>query len=88
MNPGLMEMLAKDRMTELQAAAVNRASRSAVRTEIDARSAVRTELDARAAPSGSGPRVRLANPQRAIGWFLVGVGLRLATPRTPTRSAR
>ncbi len=78
MNPGLMEMLAKDRTTELNAAAANRASRSAVRTGIDTRPA----------PSRSGPRLRRANLQRAIGWFLVSVGLRLAMPRTPTGSAR
>jgi hypothetical protein len=78
MNPGLIEMMAKDRRTELQAAAANRASSSAVRTEIAVRPA----------SSRSAEHVRLANPQQAIGWFLVSVGLRLAMPRTRTGPAR
>jgi hypothetical protein len=31
---------------------------------------------------------RLANSQKAIGWFLVSVGLRLAMPRAPIGPAR
>jgi hypothetical protein len=79
MNPSLIEMMAKDRSAELRAAAANRPSRSAVG------SGVATRRPASFRPS---PRVGLANPQRAVGWFLVSVGLRLAMPRTPTRTAR
>jgi hypothetical protein len=78
MNPGLIEMMAKDRRTELRAAAANRASRSVARTGIATRPA----------SSRSSQHVRLANPQQAIGWFLVSVGLRLAMPRTRTGPAR
>jgi hypothetical protein len=78
MNPGLIEMMAKDRRTELRAAAANRASSSAVHTEIATRPA----------SARSTQHVRLANPQQAIGWFLVSVGLRLAMPRTRTGPAR
>ncbi len=73
--PGLIELMAKDRSAELRAAAAHRA-------------AVRTEIAARPASYRSLPHVHLANPQRAVGWFLVSVGLRLAIPRTPTSSAR
>lgn len=78
MNPGLIEMMATDRRTELRAAAASRASRSAVRAQIETRPA----------SSRSSQHVRLANPQQAIGWFLVSVGLRLAMPRTRTGPAR
>ena len=77
-NPGLIELMAQDRMTELRTAAANRALRGSVPTEIAAR----------LTSSRASRHVRLANPQRAIGWFLVSVGLRLAMPRTPTGSAR
>ena len=77
-NPALIELMAQDRATELRTAAVNRSRRSAAPTGITARPT----------PSRSSRPVRLANPQRAIGWFLVSVGLRLAMPRTPTGSAR
>jgi hypothetical protein len=78
MNPGLIEMMAKDRRMELRAAAAHRASSFAVRTEIATRPA----------SPRSTQHVRLANPQQAIGWFLVSVGLRLAMPRTRTGPAR
>jgi hypothetical protein len=78
MNPGLVELMAQDRTTELRTAAANRSLRCSAPTEIAAR----------ATSSRSNRHVRLGNPQRAIGWFLVSVGLRLAMPRTPTGSAR
>jgi hypothetical protein len=78
MNPGLLEMMANDRSREMRAAAVN----------WSARSAVHTVIAGHPAPRRSSPQVRLANPQQAIGWFLVSVGLRLAMPRTPSSSAR
>jgi hypothetical protein len=46
------------------------------------------EATAWPASSRSIRHVHLANPQRAIGWFLVSVGLRLALPRARTGSVR
>ena len=80
LNPALAEMMASDRITELQGAAAKRSLR--------ARASVRAETAAPPASSRSTRHARLANPQRAIGWFLVSVGLRLALPRTRTGSAR
>jgi hypothetical protein len=79
MNPGLTEMMARDRITELRVDA-RRSSRTGP--------TIPTETEARYAPPRSMPHVHLANPQRAIGWFLVSVGLRLALPRTSAGSAR
>lgn len=78
MNPGLTEMMAQDRITELRAGAAQRSSHSRARLA----------TTARPTPSRSSPRVHPVNPQQAIGWFLVSVGLRLAMPRTPTGTAR
>jgi hypothetical protein len=80
-NPALIELMAQDRTMELRTAAANRSWRSW-------RSAVPVEIAARRTTSRPRRQVRPANPQRAIGWFLVSVGLRLALPRTPTGSAR
>jgi hypothetical protein len=73
-------MMVKDRITELRAASAKRSLRAGP--------ACRAETGAPQASFRSGRRVHLANPQRAIGWFLVSVGLRLAVPRTRTGSAR
>jgi hypothetical protein len=78
MNPGLTEMMAKDRITELRAGATRRSSRSGPPPP----------TTAGPVSSRSSPRVRPVNAQRAIGWFLVSVGLRLAMPRTPTGTGR
>jgi hypothetical protein len=78
MSPGLTEMMAQDRISELRGGATQRSSCSAGRPV----------TTAGPASTRSSPRVRPANPQRAIGWFLVSVGLHLAMPRTPTGSAR
>jgi hypothetical protein len=80
LNPALAEMVATDRITELQRAAAKRS--------LCARSSVHTETVARQASSRSVRHAHLANSQRAIGWFLVSVGLRLAVPRTRTGSVR
>ena len=69
LNPALTEMVASDRIRELQAAAAKRSS------------PVRP-------PARSIRPVPVANPQRALGWFLVSVGLRLALPRARTGSLR
>jgi hypothetical protein len=80
LNPALAEMMASDRIMELQGAARQRSLR--------ARASVRAETAAPQASSRSVRHDHLANSQRAIGWFLVSVGLRLALPRTRTGSAR
>jgi hypothetical protein len=80
LNPAVAEMMASDRIVELQAAAAKRS--------LGARASVRAETAAPQALSRSVRRDHLANPQRAIGWFLVSVGLRLALSRTPTGSPR
>jgi hypothetical protein len=80
LNPALAEMMASDRITELQGAAAKRS--------LSARASVRAETAAPQASSRSTRRARLANSQRAVGWFLVSVGLRLALPRARTGPAR
>jgi hypothetical protein len=80
LNPALAEMMASDRIMELQGAAMKRS--------LLARASVRAETAAAQALSRSARHDHLANSQRAIGWFLVSVGLRLALPRTRTGSAR
>jgi hypothetical protein len=80
LNPALAEMVANDRITELRAAAAKRSS--------SARASAGAETGAPHASSRSNRHAHLANSQRAIGWFLVSVGLRLALPRTRAGSAR
>jgi hypothetical protein len=108
LNPALTEMVAQDRIRELQAAAAKRSSpvRPPVSTHTAAKrsSPVRVQTAAQrpllvrpfgrsetAAHQPSSRAIRhahLANPRRAIGWFLVSVGLRLALPRARTGSVR
>ena len=80
LNPALAEMMANDRITELQGAATKRT--------LCARANDRAETAGPQASSRSTRHDHLANSQRAIGWFLVSVGLRLALPRARTDSAR
>jgi hypothetical protein len=78
LNPALAEMVASDRMNELRRTGPRRSSR--------ARSVVASEA---ASPQAALRRDdHLANAQRAIGWFLVSVGLRLALPRARTGAVR
>jgi hypothetical protein len=72
-NPTLTQMVAQTRMTDMRRAAARTSDSTRVRST---RSAVGTR--------------RLLSPtlaacptaaRRAIGWFLVGLGLRLAVPR-------
>jgi hypothetical protein len=79
-NPALIELVANDRITEIRAAAAQRSVRAG--------RSVPTEAAPRQPSSRSIPHVHLANPQRAIGWFLVSVGLRLALPRTRAGAAQ
>jgi hypothetical protein len=80
LNPALAEMAATERIAALRAAAAKRSSRP--------RRSIPTETTARHAPRRSGRFGHLADAQRAIGWFLISLGLRLAVPRTRTGSAR
>jgi hypothetical protein len=80
LNPALTEMMANDRITELRQAAARRPPATGHR--------VPAETAAPPAPSRSGRPARLANSQRAVGWFLVSVGLRLALPRPRSGPAR
>jgi hypothetical protein len=80
LNQTLIEMMARDRIAELQRSAAKR--RCGARCYDDADG---TKSDTALAPI---ERYRRARPRRAIGWFLVSVGLRLALPRARARSAR
>lgn len=80
LNPTMIEMLAQDRITDLRRGAANR---SCV-----ARSNVALVTVGSQTLPGPSRQAHLANPRRAIGWFLVSVGLRLALARTPPGSAR
>ncbi len=80
LNPALTEIMANDRLKELQQTGPNGSSRTrSLPTEIA--TAPRASLR-------SIRHDRLVDSQRAIGWFLVSVGLRLVVPRTRTGSAR
>jgi hypothetical protein len=73
MNPALTEMVAHTRMADMRQAAVTRSD------------APRRAATACPARTSSSPVWRAtgspAAARRAIGWFLVGVGLRLAVSR-------
>jgi hypothetical protein len=73
-------MMVKDRITDLRTASAKRSSHAGPDGG--------AETGAPPASLRSRRRVHLANPQRAIGWFLVSVGLRLAVSRTRTGPAR
>jgi hypothetical protein len=79
LNPALAEMVATDRIRELERAAAQRSLCSL-------RFSVPTETAAPRASSGSIRHAHLGSSRRAIGWFLVSVGLHLALPRTRTGS--
>jgi hypothetical protein len=78
LNPALLEMAARDRIAEMHRAGAKRPG------------GTRGDLaDADWFDTPPVPRhPRIANRQRAIGWFLISVGLRLAVPRTRTGSGR
>jgi hypothetical protein len=80
LNPALAEVAARDRISELRRGAAKRSS--------DSRPYPATE--ATIASNGRGPiqSPRRADPQLAIGWFLVSVGLRLALSRSRGNSIR
>jgi hypothetical protein len=80
MNPTLIEMMARDRIAELQRSGAKRPGGARCYTVAD-----RTKSHTAVAPIR---RYRQASPRRAMGWFLVRVGLRLALPRARARSVR
>jgi hypothetical protein len=80
MNPVVAEMVAHTRMADLQRAAVAPSAFSRRRTAVGSVTTRRPRAQAGAA----GPETA----RRAIGWFIVGVGLRLALPRPRSASAR
>jgi hypothetical protein len=79
MNPAMVEMAAQARVVEMRRAA---AKRSPDAGRHDAERARRTR-----APAEGTVSIRPAAPRRAIGWFLISVGMRLALPR-PNASGR
>jgi hypothetical protein len=72
MNPALTEMMAQTRMADMRQGAISRRTNS--------RGATVRPRGADASPLRHGA-VPHAAVRQAIGWFLVGVGLRLAVPR-------
>jgi hypothetical protein len=80
MNPAVAEMLAHTRMADLQRAAVAPSAFSR-----------RATTDGPVRARRPGAQAGAAGPEaarHAIGWFLVGVGLRLALPRPRSASTR
>jgi hypothetical protein len=80
LNPALLELAGRDRISEMQRASAERS--------LGARSRHASDTASSRRPPFSTRHPRLANPQRAIGWFLVSAGLRLVLPRTRTGSGR
>jgi hypothetical protein len=82
MNPAMMESMAHSKMADLRQAAERRsgARYRSVALEGAGGSAISTGRDR---PETDRPET----VRRAIGWFLVGVGLRLAVPRRNAAAA-
>lgn len=78
-NPALLEMAAQDRTNEMRRARTRRLA--------DMRAHAGGPAGAHGPVSAHRVHGR-ANPQRAIGWFLVSVGLRLALPPARAGSLR
>lgn len=79
MSPAMMEMVAQARVTEMRQAAAKRSP--------GARRPVAKSARRNRAPAEKTMSIRLGAPRRAIGWYLISVGLRLALPR-PNASGR
>lgn len=77
LHPALLQIAARDRIAEMQRAGAKRS--------FGTWSYRATEPPA---PGHSARDARRVHPQRAIGWFLVSLGLRLAVPRTRPGSGR
>jgi hypothetical protein len=80
LNPVLAELAARDRIAELRRASAKRS--------LGAQSRLDADLSGSERPLVSIRDARRSRPQRALGWFLVSVGLRLALPRTRAGSGR
>jgi hypothetical protein len=87
MNPALVEMAAQDRIAELRRTAARRplATRSYLTAPTTLSQPPRSSIGR--APRTDAEQAR-TNPQQAVGWFLVSVGLRLALPRARAASNR
>jgi hypothetical protein len=79
MNPALTEMMAQTRMADMRRAAPTRLTSRRVASANPAGANLLPELRLTARPAAA---------RRAIGWFLVGVGLRLAVSQPRSASAR
>lgn len=80
LNPALAEMAVRDRIDELQRA---RAKRSFGTQSYLAADTTRSQT-----PGSPARHARRAHSRRAIGWFLVSLGLRIALPRRRAGSSR
>jgi hypothetical protein len=80
LNPALTEMAARDRLAGLHRAAARRSLDSRGYGDTDETKALTVQLSDR--------RAQRVGPRRAVGWFLVSVGLRLALPRPRAGSTR
>jgi hypothetical protein len=80
LNPALLEMAARDRIAEMHRAGAKRlvGTRSYLAADTTSSHTRRFSIRHAGRP----------HPQRAIGWFLVSVGLRLALPRARAGSGR
>jgi hypothetical protein len=80
LNPALEEVAARDRISELR--------RGATKRSVDSRAY--PTMEGTMASKGRRPiqSAHRADPQQAIGWFLVSVGLRLALSRSRGGSIR
>jgi hypothetical protein len=80
LNSALAEMVARDRIAEMHRTAARRSFDSRGYRAMDETKAPTVQLSVR--------RAHRPNPRRAVGWFLVSVGLRLALPRPRAGSTR
>ena len=81
LNPALVEMQARDRISEMRRVGATRSSGMSSYPTVGNTRATRAFV-------WSLPAARRTEPRRALGWFLVSVGLRLAVPRPRGGSAR
>jgi hypothetical protein len=80
LNPVLTEMAARERIAQMRRAGAKRAPGS--RAYLDTGGTDASAVGPSARPA------RRGNPQQAVGWFLVSVGLHLALPRSRPGSTR
>jgi len=78
-NPTLTQMVVQTRMADMR--------RAAARTSDGTRGQISRTVTTRRLPTQTGAACPVA-ARRAVGWFLVSVGLRLARPRPRPAAAR